>query len=211
MIHSIKDRTLALAGIFQAAGLVQTTARFGNADVAAVRASLESVLRVDADSVEQVFGGMSGVVAGLRILIERLDRSSRTRDLEVTRYVIGLMHLERKLLRRPEMLEALGKGISAIASQTHAFSDAQADLATALGQLYQDTLSTVTPRIIVHGEPKLLADPVIASQIRALLLAGIRATVLWRQCGGTRFQLLWSRSTILEQARVLLQTAGSAY
>jgi high frequency lysogenization protein len=64
----------------------------------------------------------------------------------------------------------------------------------------------LTPRIMVRGEPRLLADPSIASQIRALLLAGLRATVLWRQCGGTRLQLLWSRRPILEQARLLLQT-----
>lgn len=211
MTRSMKDRTLALAGIFQAAGLVQTTARFGNADIAAVRASLASALLIDADSVEQIFGGISGVVVGLHTLIERLDRSSQTRDLEITRYVIGLMHLERKLNSSSEMLEALRNRITAIASQPDGFSDSHADLVTALAQLYQDTISTLTPRIIVRGEPQLLADPAIASQIRALLLAGMRATVLWRQCGGTRFQLLWSRSAILEQARLLLQTTGSAY
>jgi high frequency lysogenization protein len=210
MSQPMKDRTLALAGIFQAAGLVQTTARFGNADIAAMRASLESVFLIDADSVEQIFGGISGVTAGLQTLIERLDRSSQTRDPEVTRYVIGLMHLERRLMRRSEMLEALRNRLTVIASQADPFPDSQADLITALAQLYQDTISTLRPRIIVRGEPHLLADAAIASQIRALLLAGMRATVLWRQCGGSRFQLLWSRSLILEQARLLLQTAGSA-
>ena len=206
MSDSLEDRTLALAGLFQAAGLVQTTARFGNADIAALRASLRSVLFIDADSVEQIFGGVAGVVAGLHTLIEGLDRSSQPRDLEVTGYVIGLMHLERKLAHRAEMRETLGQGIGTIASQTHDGSDSQADLITALAQLYQNTISTLTPRIMVRGEPRLLADPAIASQIRALLLAGLRATVLWRQCGGARLQLLWSRRPILEQARLLLQT-----
>ena len=65
------------------------------------------------------------------------------------------------------------------------------------------TVSTLGPRIIVRGDPALLARPESANRIRALLLAGIRAAVLWRQCGGTRVGLILGRRRLLEAARGL--------
>jgi len=37
-----------------------------------------------------------------------------------------------------------------------------------------------------------------------LLLAGIRATLLWRQCGGSRWKLLFFRKKIQDEAKFLL-------
>jgi high frequency lysogenization protein len=67
-----------------------------------------------------------------------------------------------------------------------------------LGACYQQTLSTLRPRIIVHGEPATLGDPDNRQRIRALLLAAIRAAVLWRQCGGGRLTLLLHRRQLLQ-------------
>lgn len=207
MAHTLTDRTLSLAGVFQAATLVQTSARFGNADIAALAASLNSVLFVDADDVAQVFNGPAGVSTGLHALTERLGSSTKSRDLEVTRYVIAMMHLERKFVRDPRMAERVRRGIADIKANPQSASVRGGTLVSDLAQLYQDTLSNLTPRIIVHGEPTLLANPAIASQARALLFAGIRAVVLWRQCGGGRLQLLFTRKQIVNEAKRLLNTA----
>jgi high frequency lysogenization protein len=43
--------------------------------------------------------------------------------------------------------------------------------------------------------------------IRALLLGGMRAAVLWRQCGGNRLQLLLRRKALLRACRELLEEA----
>jgi high frequency lysogenization protein len=43
-------------------------------------------------------------------------------------------------------------------------------------------------------------------KIRAWLLAGIRAAVLWRQVGGNRRNILFSRSKIVKNAQQLLNT-----
>jgi len=44
----------------------------------------------------------------------------------------------------------------------------------------------------------------LANKIRTLLLAGIRAAVLWRQMGGNRWQLLFSRKDIINDAKMLI-------
>jgi high frequency lysogenization protein len=54
------------------------------------------------------------------------------------------------------------------------------------------------------GEKHILQNPVNANKIRALLLAAIRSTVLWRQKGGKRWHFLWSRNKILRTAKQLI-------
>ena len=51
-----RDRCIALAGVFQAAGLASRVARRGMADSEAMESSLYSLFQVDAASVEEVYG-----------------------------------------------------------------------------------------------------------------------------------------------------------
>ena len=73
------------------------------------------------------------------------------------------------------------------------------------GALYQDTLSTLRQRIQVHGDMRNVQQPNNASKIRALLLAGIRSARLWRQLGGHRWQLVFSRRKLLNELQSMLR------
>lgn len=209
MTHSFAERTLALAGLFQAAQLVQHVARRGQASDSDVEASLGSLFHIDAPSTEAIFGGALRLATGLRAVTTRLGSRGSTEDLEVTRYVISLLHLERKLMRHSTMLETLRIGIERIGNQVDYFSVTHSNVVAALGELYQATISTLQPRIMVGGDPGYLADTARANLIRALLLSGIRAAVLWRQLGGSRLQLLIGRARVLETARGLLEQSES--
>jgi high frequency lysogenization protein len=57
---------------------------------------------------------------------------------------------------------------------------------------------------MVKGMPAYLQDEATADRIRALLLAGIRAAILWYQTGGNRWQLIWKRRSYLKTAQQLL-------
>jgi high frequency lysogenization protein len=57
----------------------------------------------------------------------------------------------------------------------------------------------------VQGEPTFLQQSDNVNKIRALLLAGIRAAVLWRQKGGRRWQFIFQSNKILETAVNLQQ------
>jgi high frequency lysogenization protein len=70
--------------------------------------------------------------------------------------------------------------------------------------VYQSTISTMTPRIMVQGEQTYLSNSDNASKIRTLLLAGIRAAVLWYQLGGNQWKLVFSRKKYLHSANHLL-------
>jgi high frequency lysogenization protein len=208
--RSFHDSVLALAGLFQSARLVQQLARDGRADADAFETSIRSILAIDAPNVGAVYGGARGVRLGLEQLRDKLAGQSTPTDVEMARYVVALLHLEGVLRRRPAMLDTIRDGIETAQSQMKFFAaSAPADgvhpmLVEKLAQLYGQTISTLTPRIMVSGEHGHLANPAIAARVRAALLAGIRSAVLWRQLGGHRWQLLFRRGRIARTAADLL-------
>ncbi|MCG8433413.1 MAG: DUF489 family protein, partial [Gammaproteobacteria bacterium] len=74
-----------------------------------------------------------------------------------------------------------------------------------LADTYVNTIGTLRPRVLVNGEHGHLQNPRNVNLIRALLLAGIRSATLWYQCGGSRWNLLFSRRSFLAAADELLQ------
>ncbi len=199
-----RDRCIALAGVFQAAELARQVATKGMGDTAAMEASLGSLLKIDADSVSDVYGGVDKVLPGLRT-VQRLLTSRQQADGEVTRYVIALLHLERKLSRSQKMLQIIQDGICLAQERVEHFHLMHPNIVSQLADIYSNTISTLKPRIMVHGEPLHLQNPDNVNRIRALLLAGIRSAMLWRQCGGRRLQVLFGRKRLLSEINSLLE------
>jgi len=205
MTHTKYDQTLALAGIYQAASLVKQIANTGMANSAHIESSLETLFRFDANTVEEVYGSVAGVSHGVKVLLQHLNDRS-TRDIEITKYVISLIMLEKKLSQKPDMLDDLSNRLNKIESQLEFFSLCHENTFTKLGHVYKETISTLGPKIIVSGEQPHLNNELNASKVRALLLAGIRSAVLWRQCGGSRWQFIFGRKAyITECERILSQ------
>jgi len=207
MNASIRNRAIALAGLFQAARLVQQTARGERRDESATVASLGSIFNTDPETVMAVYGSPAALLTGLELLISQLGADGSQRDMELTGYVISLLHLERKLARQPRLLEKVRTGIDKTREQAAFFNPGHPAVIAGLADVYQQTVSTLTPRIMVRGEQAVLSGADTQHMIRALLLAGMRAAVLWRQCGGNRLKLLMERKSLLENGRELLAEA----
>ncbi|HOX71454.1 MAG TPA: high frequency lysogenization protein HflD [Dokdonella sp.] len=197
-----ESRVIALAGVFQACSLVRSLANDGRCEAAAAESSLASVFRIDSDSAADVFGGLAGIRLGMECLVANLD--SADRDAAIARLVVGVMRLERKLVSRSDMRRQVLEGIESIQRQVDHLGVAHATVQARLAELYSNTLSTLRPRIVVHGNPAQLSDPRRVEQIRSLLFAGVRAAVLWRQVGGSQWRLLLRRSEYAMLARGLL-------
>jgi high frequency lysogenization protein len=207
-VHAdFRDRCIALAGLFQSVRLVQLTARGERRDAAATAVCLRSIFNTNPDTTLGVYGEVASLRPGLETLLGQLGSDSARRDMELTGYAITLLHLERKLHRQPQMLRALGDGIGKISTQREFFDQVHPTVIAALAELYSSTISTLQPRIMVKGEQSILTGTDSRNMIRALLLGGMRAAVLWRQCGGNRVQLLFSRKALLRDCRELLEEA----
>ncbi len=198
--HTDTDRALAFAGILQALRLVQDSAHGRSGDTAALHASLNSILAIDAPSVREVFGELEGLRPGLQLLVSQLTKKRQNPDIELSRYLITLLHLERKLSKRSDLLDRIRAGVERAQQQLEHFDIDHPNIVASLAETYSQTVSTLRPRIMVNGNPQRLADAVVANRVRALLLAAMRAAVLWRQCGGTRIGLLFGRGKLVRAA-----------
>lgn len=205
--YTQEDRVIALAGVFQAARLARDIARNGVCDGPAFEASRESLFEFDPESVASVFDGEGGVIRGLQALSEQLERPQR-RDLETSRYVVALLHLADRLMRDQRSLQALSDDLTALARRRGHIELGAGIVNEQLAEIYQDRISVLGPRIMIRGEPLHLQNPENASRIRVALLAGIRAAVLWRQAGGSKWQFLLRRRAITTQARDLIDKIG---
>lgn len=199
-----RDRTLALAGVYQAAALARQLARRGYADEGPFEASVRSVLIVDAINTVSIFGGVEGVRLGL---LSMTRQSGSAGDLEVARYVVGLCQLARRFLRSPERVEQVSRELDAIREDVSVRGDEgmPLELYERFAELYRETLSHLKPRIIVQGEQPNLGNPHVVAQIRTSLLSGVRAGVLFAQLGGSRWQLLFQRRRYMDNAARLLE------
>jgi len=196
-----EDKVIALAGLMQALALVRAVALKGSCDAAAMRESLASVLRIDADHATDVFGGIGNLRLGFQTLVEQLDQP---REPSLTRMAVSVLRLERRLAARPDMLERLRAQIESIAQMAPQDDNSMVDLPARFAQLYVETLSQLKPRVMVEGNQAFLQQAGRQNQIRALLLAAIRAAVLWRQLGGSQLRLLLRRKQYAMMARGLL-------
>ena len=202
----LEEQALALGGIFEAALQVDKLARSGQYAEGPVSCLLQSIIERSPANTLAVYGGSHHQLrGGLQALEAMLDRDTAALQRDALRYSMNLIALERQLSKRDDMLSLLGQRLDQAESQVRHFGLLHDNVAASLGGAYQDTLSTLRMRIQVHGDMRYLQQPDVANRIRALLLAGIRSALLWRQVGGHRWQLLLSRRKLLEATRSILQ------
>lgn len=198
----MKDRVIALAGLLQAIRLVQQMANNGQSETQPLATCIDSLFRFDADSAEGVYGGLAGVETGLRRLITQLDGSDR--DTTQTRIAMNLLQLERRFIASPQVVDAVRRGLDAIQPEREQLGSTHHTVLAKLGDLYADCISPLGARVLVQGNPVYLSQASVVGEVRAALLAALRAAVLWRQVGGSYWDFLWSRRVMAETARELL-------
>ena len=202
----IQEQLVALGAVFEAAFLVDKIAKSGQISEAPLGCMLGSLLVRDPQNTLEVYGGDDlNLRDGYRALVSALERDPSTLQRDSLRYALALLGLERKLAKRDDMLQIMGSRLDQIQQQVQHFGLVHDNVIAACGGLYQDTLSTFSQRIQVQGDMRHLQQPSNAAKIRALLLTGIRAARLWRQLGGHRWQLVFSRGKLLNELRPLLR------
>ncbi|MDQ3494402.1 MAG: high frequency lysogenization protein HflD [Pseudomonadota bacterium] len=191
----IRERALALAGLAQALKQVRRIAETGEADAAVLETALDSVFRVDAESPETVYGEARALEPGLRLLHGYL--TSRSDDAHLPRLALSVTQLERRFVRDGAMAQQVHDGILAAQPSAQRLGSTHPDVLAALGSLYAGTVSHLRPRVLVQGNPHYLGQADIVAEIRAVLLASLRSAVLWRQLGGSPWDLLLRRKLLV--------------
>ncbi|AVI68156.1 MULTISPECIES: high frequency lysogenization protein HflD [unclassified Shewanella] len=200
MNEQLINRTMAFAGILQAIAQVQHLARHGELDNAELAASLNTILVTNPDNTPDVYQDKIVLQKGYKLILNQLGDSSQ-KDVEITRYLVGVLALERKLVRSNSGLGMLAERINQVNRQLHHFAITDEQVVANLASIYSDIISNLGPKIQISGNPVCLQRPIVQHKIRALLLAAIRSAVLWRQLGGKRRHLVFARKAIVDTAK----------
>ena len=134
------------------------------------------------------------------------NRKLKSKNLYATRYAVNLLHLEKKVADDEALFREILQGITEAQKQLEFFDPMHTNITARLADVYATTISKVQPRIMVKGEQEHLGVPENAAKIRALLLSGFRAAILWRQAGGSRWKLLFERGKMQRTAEAFLKS-----
>ena len=199
-MNKTAKQTLALASIFQSTALVHQLASTGQCDSHTNRASLNSIVN-ESDSVDEIFTSPEDLKIGfdsLKFLFEKKSIDMHN----VMLYATALINLEKKLMKKPDLLNQISNEISLINKQEF-FDIHHSNSIARLAELYKNTLGSLNPTIMVRGEQIYLTNRHTANHIRALLLAGIRAVSLWKSQGGKTWHLLLNKKKTLKYVKSL--------
>ncbi|MCP4273038.1 MAG: high frequency lysogenization protein HflD [Gammaproteobacteria bacterium] len=199
-----RNITLALAGIFQSAQQVINLANSGQSDERIIEPLIASVLKLEAESCEDVYGHTSNLRPGLRLIDTQLRTGASGKSADLGRYVASLLNLERQLSRSAEMQSVIATRIIQVKRLTEDTELTDPAIIHSIAELYKDTISTLPLRIQVTGEQDILQQPDIQDKVRCCLFCGLRSAVLWRQMGGKRRQLILNRKQLINTAENLL-------
>lgn len=202
-LSNLEQQVVALAGVAQAARIVDQVSKTGTYPLEFLEPSIHSLFEFDTDSVADVFGGLAGAKLGLQNLSAMLANRQGEESRDVVRYVFNILYLERKFAADTEMISVVRSRLEHASFNAEHFAGHVDDVCHSVSGIYQDTLSGLKFRIKVNGSAQHLNDSRNADIIRALLLAGIRSAFLWRQLGGRRWKLLFQRRQLLQLSQEL--------
>ena len=193
-------QTLALASIFQTTALVHQLASTGQCDSHSNKASLNSIVS-QSDDIDEIFTSPEDLQVGFESLKTLLEKKPISMQ-NIMLYSTALINLEKKLMKKPQLLTQISKEINHIKKQDF-FDIHHSNSIARLAELYKNTLGSLNPTIMVRGEQIYLTNRHTANHIRALLLAGIRAVSLWKSQGGKTWHLLLNKKKTLRYVNSL--------
>lgn len=216
MASDIFCETVALAALFQSAAQIQKIARFGTVDEHAIAPLMRALIITDPEEVTDVYAtnrltyGLNQIATSL--MPKDINNQSQT---EMVKIAYNIMTLESSLSKNSTIskqlehqIDDLRKEVLSMHADYESASDnilLDYDVIKLYSKIYSDLISVNFPKLIIYGEEQFLRRTELQEMIRALLLSGIRASVLWYQVGGRRYSLMFKNKDITECARNILK------
>lgn len=120
-------------------------------------------------------------------------------------YAMSLLQLEKKVYKNPEYVEIIEKSQQKILKQLSFFDNnyLHPSIIANLAQTYVETAGQINPRIMVRGNAEAFKDSNHTNRIRACLFTGLQMAHLWRQLGGSSWNMIFSKRKLLQDIQTL--------
>ena len=80
-----------------------------------------------------------------------------------------------------------------------------------MAQTYVDTAGQINPRILVRGNAEAFKDTNHTNRIRACLFTGLQMAHLWRQLGGSSWNMIFSKRKLLQDIQALARFSTKSF
>lgn len=207
-MNKLREQTIALAGVAQAARMVDQISKTGSYPLEFLESSVNSLFVFELDKAEDIFKGLPGIRLGLQNLCALLVNQRDLEQRDAIRYFFNMLHLERRFAADEQLRDVVRTRLDHASFRAEHFAAHVGDVCHSVSGVYQDTFSKMPQRIKVTGSAQHLENTQNADIVRSLLLAGIRSAYLWRQLGGRRWRLAMQRKAMLTSAQELSRGLG---
>lgn len=212
-MNNDEQQVIALAATIQALSNVEDVAVKGQFNERHALPIFRALACYDPDDTLSAFGGdIHQLQYGIKQL-KRLFSDELSRDL--AQYLLGVITIELKLVKDLSMRQALQQSLQQLSMQVATISQSSNEDSPSLiksnieeyllkdntishlAETYKQTASRTEPRIMIKGNHQFLQNEHSANQIRALLLAALRAISFFRHHGGKRMDFMLKRKQYL--------------
>lgn len=200
-----QKQTLALAAILQCSYLIYELGSKGHCDEKAFEININSIYTLDSPDFASIYGNVDNLKIGLETLMGVLQQKAKSKIYTlISRYFFDVIFLQSKLMKKSDMLDFIRKRLNHATTQKNYFKEINDTVIENLADIYSNSISQMRYKVQIIGKAKYMRDPKIFNKIRALLLSAIRASVLWQQLGGNKWQLFFLKNKIISEAKILL-------
>ena len=210
-MKNIRSESIALAALFQCCTQINRIAHTGYCDEQAVSTVFRALLVTNPNTIEDIYK-ISELKTGFRGLIEGFSAEGITDNSanELVKLAMQVISLTDRIVRNTSLYNRLSNEIDTLKDQIEKacpdFLEGKTSVVLSkenvekFAQLYQSLISPNFSKLLIFGEERFLSSTENQNRIRALLLAGIRAVVLWNQVGGKKLYLMFRRKEIVSFA-----------
>lgn len=210
-MKNIKSESIALAALFQCCSQINRIAHTGYCDEHSAATVFRALLVTDPNTVEDIYK-TSDLKNGFKSLIEGFSTDGITDNnaKELAKLAMQVIALTDRIMGNTSLYNRLSNEIDSLKLQIEKNNPdflegstsvvMNSDNVEKFAQLYQSLISPNFSKLLIFGEERFLSSTENQNRIRALLLAGIRAVVLWNQVGGKKLYLMFRRKDILSYA-----------
>ena len=215
MASDIFSETLALAALFQSAAQIQRVAREGQVDEASIAPLMRALVITNPNKIQDIYDPKR-LTPGLNQLLTSLypKEAAMPKNSEIIKLAFSTMSLEASIEKQDLIFDKLEIEVDFLRKEVlelhpdyeNANDQVLLDyeVIQKYSRIYSNLISPNFPKLIIYGEEAFLRRTEFQEMIRALLLSGIRACLLWQQVGGKRYTLMVRYRDIINCARSIL-------
>ena len=190
------DYIMALSALIQSVFFVEKIATSSKEIDNDVKILLESIYKTETFSAENIYGHKKNLSIGQSVLKNILNGNNEIYLMNTQKYALSIILIQKNISKIKDLQDLIRKKIDNYNENSMMATNFE-DLISYSERIYTEYIAIIRPRVIISGKKEFLETN--SSLIRALLLSGIRAAFLWNYHGGSKWQLMFRRSEILNK------------